>query len=73
MGDGLYIRKGGCVCEVETDGKRILLELADGESFKKLGNGLYLRKEGKIYHGKGSVVGSAKSFQEHSNFRYDTL
>ena len=21
MGNGLYIKKGGCVCEVETDGK----------------------------------------------------
>jgi len=50
-GDELYIKKGGCVCEVETDGKRVLLEPADGKSFKKLGNGLYLRKEGKIFDG----------------------
>jgi len=24
VGDGLYIKKGGCVCEVETDGKRVV-------------------------------------------------
>jgi len=41
VGDGLYTKKGGCVSEVETDGKRVLLEPADGKSFKKLGNGLY--------------------------------
>jgi len=44
VGDGLYIKKGGWVYEVETDGKRVLLEPADGESSKKLGTGLYLRK-----------------------------
>ena len=38
VGDGLYIKKGGCVCEVETDGKRVLLEPADGKSFEILGN-----------------------------------
>jgi len=48
VGDGLYIKKSGCVCEIETYGKRFLLEPADGKSFKKLGNGLYLRKEGKV-------------------------
>jgi len=51
--DGLYIKKGGCVYEVETDGKRVLLEQTDGKSFKKLVNGLHLRKKGKIYDGKG--------------------
>ena len=53
MDDGLYIKKGGCVYEVETDGKRVLLEPTDGKSFKKLVNGLHLRKKGKIYDGKG--------------------
>jgi len=48
-GDGLCIKKGGCVCEIETDGKRVLLEPANLKPFKKLGNGLYLRKEGKPF------------------------
>jgi len=56
-------QKGGCVCEIETDGKRVLLEPADGESFKKLGNGLYLRKEGEIYDGKGLLLGPQTPFK----------
>jgi len=63
VGDGLYIKKGVCVCEVETDGKRVLLEPADGKSFKKLGNGLYLRKEGNIYDGKGLLLGLQSLFK----------
>jgi len=58
VGDGLHIKKGGCVCELETDGKRVLLEPADGKSLRKLGNGLYLRKEGKIYDRKGLLLGA---------------
>ena len=45
MGNGLYIKKGGHICEVETDGKRLLLEPV-GVSVKlhsKLGDGLYLK------------------------------
>ena len=42
MGNGLYIKKGGHICEIETDGKRLLLEPV-GVSVKlhsKLGDGL---------------------------------
>jgi len=47
MGNGLYIKKGGCVCEVETDGKRLLFEPANGKVLAKYGDGLYLKREGK--------------------------
>jgi len=40
-----------------------LLEPSDGESFKKLGNRLYLRKEGKIYDGKGLLLGPQSPFK----------
>ena len=63
VGDGLYMKKGGCVCEVETDGQRVLLEPADGKSFKKLGNGLYLKKEGKMYDGSGLLLGPQSPFK----------
>ena len=63
VGDGLFIKKGGCVCEVETDGKRGLLEPTDLKPFEKLGNGLYLRKEGKIYDGKGLLLGPQSPFK----------
>ena len=31
MGNGSYIKNGGRICEVETDGKRLLFEPADGK------------------------------------------
>jgi len=40
-----------------------LLEPADGKSFKKLCNGLYFRKEGKIYDGKGLLLGPQSPFK----------
>jgi len=58
-----YTSKRVVVCDVETDGKRVLLEQADGKSFNKLGNGLYLRKEGKIYDGKGLLLDSQSPFK----------
>ena len=53
-----YIKKGGHICEVETDGKRLLLEPV-GVSVKlhsKLGDGLYLKKNGKMYDGRGLLL-----------------
>ena len=43
VGNGLHIKKGGCVCEVETDGRRLYLEPTTGKGFSKLGDGLYHR------------------------------
>jgi len=40
-----------------------LLEPADGESFKKVGNGLYASKEGNIYDGKGLLLGPQCPFK----------
>ena len=60
--------------EVETDRKRVLLEPADGKSFKKLGNGLYLRNEGKFMTEKGLLLGPQSHFKKilNFNFRYAT-
>jgi len=63
VGDGLYLKKGGCVCGVETDGQRVLLEPASGNEFKKLGSGLYLKKEGQICNGKGLLLGKDSPFK----------
>jgi len=59
----VYIKKGGCVCEVETDGKRLLLEPVSTKSFTKLGDGLYLKKEGKLYNGRGLLLGPNSPFK----------
>jgi len=48
VGNGLYIKKGGCVCEIETDGWGLYLEPTTGKGFSKLGDGFYLKKEGHI-------------------------
>ena len=53
MGQGLYLKKGGCVCQVETDGKGLYLGPVSGSGFSKVGDGLYLKKSGKLYDGKG--------------------
>ena len=53
MGQGLYLKKGGCVCHVETDGKGLYLSPASGSGFSQYGNGLYLKKGGRLYDGSG--------------------
>ena len=53
MGQGLYRKKGGCVCQVETDKKGLYLSPASGSGFSKVGDGLYLRRGGQLYDGKG--------------------
>ena len=34
MGSGLYLRKGGCVCQVETDGSGLYLKPYKGQGLK---------------------------------------
>jgi len=62
--NGLYVKKDGCVCDVETDGKRLLLEpVSSKKSFTKLGDELYLKKEGKLYDGRGLLLGPNSPFK----------
>ena len=39
VGNGLYIKKGGCVCEVDTDGQGLYLEPTSSKGFSKLSDG----------------------------------
>ena len=59
MGNGFYIKKGRCVCEIDTDGKRLLLEPVKRKDLAKMGDGLYLKKQGKVYDGSGLPLGPA--------------
>ena len=52
MGQGLYLKKGGCVCQVENYGKGLYLGPVSGSGFAAVGDGLYLKKGGKLYEGK---------------------
>ena len=51
-GQGLYLKKGGCICQVETDGKGLYLGPVSGSGFDSVGDGLYLKKGGQLYDGK---------------------
>ena len=63
MGNGLFLKKGGCVCEIDTDGKRLLLEPVKGKVLAKMGDGLYLKKQGKVYDGSGLLLGPNSPFK----------
>ena len=51
MVSGLYLKKGGCVCQVGMDG--LYLKPYKGQPLQSYGDGLYLKQGGKLYDGKG--------------------
>ena len=63
MGNGLYLKKGGCVCRVETDGKGLYLDPVDGSGLRMFGNGLYLSQDGEISRGEGLLLGPNSPFR----------
>ena len=56
MGSGLYLKKGGLVSQVETDGHGLYLKPYKGKGLKSYGDGLYLKQGGKLYDGKGLLL-----------------
>ena len=62
MGSGLYLKKGGCVCQVEMDGSGLYLKPYKGKGLQSYGNGLYLKQGGKLYDGKGLLLGPNSPF-----------
>ena len=62
MGSGLYLKKGGCVCQVETDGQGLYLKPYKGKGLQSYGDGLYLKKGGKLYDGNGLLLGPNSPF-----------
>ena len=57
FGDGLYLKKGGMITQVETDGKGVYLKPHKGKGFGSRGNGLYLKRGKNIYDGSGFLTG----------------
>ena len=47
-GEGLYLKKGGCVCEIITEGDGLYLKKGGGLS--AVGDGLYLKSGGKLFN-----------------------
>ena len=62
IGSGLYLKKGGLVSQVETDGHGLYLKPYKGRELKSYGDGLYLKQGGKIYDGRGLLFGPNSPF-----------
>ena len=62
MGNGLYLKKGGLISQVEPDGEGLYLKPYKGKALKGYGEGLYLKQGGKIYDGKGLLLGPNSPF-----------
>ena len=63
IGNGLYLRKGGRVCQIETDGRGLYLGPTSGKGFETLGNCLYLMKQDWLYDGRGLILGPNSPFK----------
>lgn len=63
IGNGLYLKRGGSVCQIETDGKGLYLGPASGSGFENLGNGLYIKKQTGLYDGSGLLLGPNSPFK----------
>ena len=57
FGDGLYLKKGGMVAQVETDGQGLYLKPYKGKGLSSQGNGLYLKRGKQITDGRGLLTG----------------
>ena len=66
MGSGLYLKKGGCVSQVETDGCGLYLKPYKRKGLQSYGDGLYLKQGGQLYDGKGLLLGPNSPFAKIS-------
>ena len=62
MGSGLYLKKGGCVSQVETDGSGLYLKPYKGQRLQSYGDGLNLKQGGKLYDGERLLLGPNSLF-----------
>ena len=56
------MKKGGIVSQVETDGHGLYLKPYKGKGLKSHGDGLYLKRGGNLYDGKGLLLGPNSPF-----------
>ena len=61
--NGLYLKKGDRVGQIETDGEGQYLGPASGNGFETVGNGLYLMKQCGLYDGRGLILGPNSPFK----------
>ena len=63
IGNGWYLKKGGSVCQLETDGKGLYLGPTRRKGFESVENGLYLMKRGGLYDGRGLIASPKSPFK----------
>ena len=63
IGNCLFLKKGGRLCQIETDGKGLYLGPASCKGFETVGNGLYLMKQGGLYDGRELILVPNSPFQ----------
>ena len=51
----MYLKKGGSVCQIETDGEGRYLGPTSGKGVDTVGTGLYLMNQGGLYDGRGLI------------------
>ena len=56
FGNGLYLKKGGMIAQVETDGQGVYLRPYKGKGLGSRGNGLYLKQGKRITDGWGILT-----------------
>ena len=56
FGNGLYLKKGGTIAQIETDGQGVYLRPYKGKGLGSRGNGLYLKQGKNIYDGSGILT-----------------
>ena len=57
FGNGLYLKKGGMIAQVETDGQGLYLRPYKGKALGSRGNGLYVKQGKRITDGRGILTG----------------
>ena len=56
FGDGLYLKRGEMIAQIETDGQGLYLRPYKGKGLSSRGNGLYLKRGSKITDGSGILT-----------------
>ena len=56
FGNGLYLKKGGMIARVETDGEGLYLKPYRGKGLGQRGDGLYLKQGKRITDGRGFLT-----------------
>ena len=63
IGNGLYLKKGVRMFQIETDGSGLYLGPTSGKGFETAGNGIYLMKQGGLYDGRELILGPNSPFK----------